>query len=226
MTETAGLPAKTRGPTSLTLKKLQSLIFEMDVDNKWDAVQAKDVPAEILEFVRTEVERRRPVDEIRCALRIASPNATSWRKIVSAFQQGARASGGVSVAALIHKHWEIGGKLEELITDAIENGMPAFNDKGQIICDQEGRALRVLGITKELSQAIDAFGRNNERYVALALKAGLMKDTTAGKSGASGGGTTVLVQNLIPMPSAEDIRAREIEVEAKAKAIQHELPKT
>lgn len=209
-----------RGPTQYQehVKKLRALVFQMEADDLWETMQAKDVPPEILDFVREQVNLRRHADDIRLALKISSPNAAPWRKIMSAFQHGNRVGISVSVASMIQKHWEIGEKLETMIVDAAENGTPAVDENGRFLIDSKGEPVRVTGPNKDLAQFIDVWGRNNERYVSLAIKAGLMKDITQQKSGGHGA-TTIQVTTHVSLPSVQEIEAKREQMKARANAI-------
>jgi hypothetical protein len=200
------------------LRELRKKVFELEEKGLWETIQAKDVPPEIVDFVRTQVMKRQHADDIRMALQITSPNAAPWRKIMAAFKHGNQVGVGASVAGMIHKHWEIGQKLEAMIADACDNGTPAVDENGRFLIDGKGEPVRVTGPNKDLAQFIDVWGRNNERYVALAVKAGLMKDPAQQLAGGKVP-TTIQVTTNVVLPTEAEIQAKQAEMKARAQAI-------
>lgn len=181
----------------------RSIVHEFTHTSAWDQMQAKDVPAEILNFVAQRQEEGIDLPEIRRELGIARSTDRSWRKINAAIMQGQRIDRPMLLQHIAYKWAKMSKKVEKLIDDAILNGVQVPTADGVVT---------VKGASKELAGIIDTWLRGQATFVKIGKDLGAFVDTE-GKGGGNAG-VTIVVQNNVRLASREKIeehRAQEKE---------------
>lgn len=194
--------------------EVKEVITRMNEDQLWDSTNARDLDPRLIDHVCEQIESGVSPGEIARNLNLpGGKNSRQWKKIAAYFRQGFRADAEAYLMQQTHKHYKNLDRLREVFEDALENGVPIVIPATK---ETSTEVIRVKGATKELAGFAKAYGE------AVSLPVKLWKDFGAigEKKDVGMGGTTIVVQNNIPMPSVEEIMAHQDEMEARAKAIE------
>lgn len=191
--------------------EVKAVIHHMDETQIWDSVQARDLDPKITDFVAEELKAGFSAPEIARRLGI-SVLSRQWKKIQAYFRQGFRADAEAYLYQQTHKYYKSLDQARDVLEEAFEHGTP------HVTADKEGNVTvtHVKGATKELAGFIKAYGE------AIALPVKLWKEYGAIGENAkqlTPGGVTILVQNNIPMPSVEEIRAHQEKMKERVQVI-------
>lgn len=192
--------------------RARRMVLTLEADRLWDQMSAKDVPQEIVGYVSEMIRDKKTPEEIRSALGIASANDAAWKKIVSAFSAGHRINAPVLVSQMLERHLWMSKQLEDQIIEALENGVEVVvgNPKDGY------ERIKKKGPDVSLTATVTAWSKLQESFIKMATQAGLMRDPLAAKSGPQG--TTIVVQSNIRMPTADEIRAHQEQVQKRLQA--------
>lgn len=209
---------KSKGGRPVTdLELCREVIHRMDQDAAWDQIQAKDVDPKVMDYVREELSRGVEAGNIAKALGFWHGTADRrWKKIQACIRMGFRADAEAYLYMQSRKLFQVAEKAREVLDDAFEEGVPVVVEikvKGSTVGHE---VMHVKGATKELAGFLKAYTE------AIATPVRLWKEYGAIGEKKDAGSTqpTIIVQNNIPMPSAEAILKHTQEMEAKAKAIE------
>jgi hypothetical protein len=183
----------------LRRETVHAMVKRHDDEALWDAIQARDIPTEISDYVVEQLKNGFDYHQIRRQIGIRSATDKSWKKIMAGIRQGFRVDG---TAFLVHKATEmesISKKLKEQIIHAFEHGIE--------VLDKNGETKMIKGPSKELSMAVDAYNRLQQGFVKLGKDLGAFIDNDGGKGGS--GGVTIVVKTSVPMPSQTEIDAHQ-----------------
>lgn len=182
--------AKLREEVSLLVKRY-------DDEQIWDNLQSRDLPAEMIDFVISELERGKDYTQIRMGLGILRSTDKSWKKIMGALKQGFRIDGPAHLMQIAFEYRNISGKMRAQIMDAF--------DKGVAIPTKDGFEI-IKGPTKELAMMIDSYNRLNQGFIKNAKDLGAYVEQD-GKGGGGSGGVTIQVFSNVALPSLKDVEA-------------------
>lgn len=214
MTETK---KKSTGRPKEDLEMCRDVIHRMDETAAWDQIQAKDVDPKIMDYVREELARGVEAGQIAKALGFWHGTADRrWKKIQACIRMGFRADAEAYLYLQSRRLFQTIEKARGILDEAFINGVPVvveIKEKGSTVDHQ---IMYVKGATKELAGFMKAYTE------AIALPTKLWKEYGAIGEKKDAGSTqpTIVVQNLIPMPSAEAILKNQEEMQAKSKAIE------
>lgn len=185
------------------------IVKRFDKESVWDAVQSRDLPPQLIDYVVERLEKGVDHAFIRKELGILRNTDKSWRKIMSALKQGVRIDGTAWLLQQARKYTAISEKLHEQIMKAFEDGVPVYNEAKE---EYE----RVFAPTKELSMTIDAYNRLQQGFAKLGKDLGAFVETESGKPA---GGVTIVVQNNVRLPDQKEIDANREKEMAKAQTL-------
>ena len=166
----------------------------------WDAMQARDVPAILTEFVHDRIKAGDTLAAIRTALGIQRATDRSWKKILASLKQGYRVDSTALFSMMMARNEGISKKLHEMIGEAMEHGMDVLTAKGNIV--------KIKSLTREITGAIDSLNRLQQGTVKVGQDLGVF-ETAAEKSTGSGGGAgvTIVIKSNVPRPSQAEADA-------------------
>ena len=169
----------------------KGLVSRLTEDRVWDSVRARDVPAEIINYVSKCLEDGMEAVQIRRTLGIKNSLDKSWSKIMSALRQGTRVDSALMFKRFILRNEAIANKLEKLIHDMLRESSEG---------EDSSNILKSYG--KEVSMAVDSMNRLQHSVVKMGKELGVF-----GEMGQSGGQSmTIVVNNNIPSPTQEAIK--------------------
>lgn len=177
---------------------MHALIRRYDDENTWDQIQARDVPAHVIDFVHEQLENGFEYTQVRRQLGIKRSTDKAWRKIMSALKQGFRIDGQAHLQQIAYEYRAISQKVRRQIDHAFQHGTP--------VVDKEGGVTMVKGPTRELAGMIDTYNRLNQGFIKNAKDLGAYVEQE-GKSGNSG--VTIVVQSAVQLPSIKDVKAHQ-----------------
>lgn len=194
-------PSVAKGPHPEIYERrhqLAQLVKRYDKEAVWDAVQARDLNPELVEYVCDRLNKGSPPDVIRRQLGILRATDKSWRKIMSAIKQGFRIDGTAHLMLISQEYRSMSEKLKDQIMSAFEHGIEVPTKEGTVT---------VKGPSKELSMTIDAYNRLNQGFIKNAKDLGAYVEQDQKSGGNSG--VTIVVQTNVPLPSAKDVQAHQ-----------------
>lgn len=189
-------------------EEVHTLIRRFDDEQIWDQIQAKDIPAHVIDFVMSRLEDGADYTQVRRQLGIARSTDKSWRKIMSALKQGFRVDGQAHLQQIAFEYRSMSQKMRKQINEAFEYGVPMM--------DKEGNVHMVQGPTKELAGMIDAYNRLNQGFIKNAKDLGAYVEQEQGKGSS---GVTIVVQSAVQLPSIKDVQAHQEKEREKNKLL-------
>lgn len=178
--------------------ELQGIIKKHDDQALWDAIQAKDVPAEITEYVMERLEKHVDSKQIRKDLGIPRATDKAWRKIMASIRQGFRVDATTYGMQILNRNERLSAKIRELVDKAMNEGIESL--------DKNGNIKMLQGLQKEILMATDALNRLDQGTVKVMKELGIIQDAGAEKSA---GGVTIVVNSNIPLATPEEVRAKQ-----------------
>lgn len=178
--------------------KAREIVQRYNAERLWDNLKARDVPAEVLEFAKDQLEAGFGIQAVRRQLGIKSALDKSWVKIASALRGGTRVDASAFFLRMQTRCETVAQKLYEFVDQALT--------------DPEKMAV----IGKEVTMACDAMNRMQQGMVKVGRELGVFE--TQGEGGKSGG-TTIIVQSNVNLPSQSQIDSRRKDIEAKGREI-------
>lgn len=179
----------------------------------WDHVLARDLDPKIIEYVAKRLNAGKTPGDICGELGLnghGGKNSKHWKKIAAYFRQGFRADAEAYLFQQTHKFYKVLEKAKDTLEDAFENGTPHFDS-------ETSQVIRIKGATKELGSFLESYSK------AIMLAPKLWKEFGAigeRKDHIPGQGTTIVVENLIPMPTVEQILTHQEQMKSRAAAIE------
>lgn len=188
-----------------------SKVVELDAARKWDDLQSKDLPAELVTYVAERLSEV-PLDTIRKELGIASASDVRWRKIMMAIKGGIRIDATGIFLKWLRRNDQLGTKVGELV-DRVLDGQSVPN--------------------KTIIGALDTMANLQLTTIKMGKELGIFMDATQQQANQSQGNgqVTIIVQSNVQTPSREAIeihQAKEKEKNQKvleAHAVNREDPK-
>lgn len=202
---------------STRAEEVRAIVYKLTEDSAWDHIQARDLDPKIIDFVAQRLSDGALPGDITKELGLSlqgGKNSRQWKKIAAYFRQGFRADAEAYLFQQTHKYYKMIEKAREVLEDAFENGVPI------VVTNPEAppEILYVKGATKELGSFLESYSK------AIMLPPKLWKEFGAigEKPGVVPGnqGLTIVVENNIPMPSVDQIKAHQAEMRARATAIE------
>lgn len=215
--ETRALPPNQKGKEfparTERLNEAKVVVSRLDADAAWDSIQSRDLPKELVDYVADRLQETEPHRICQELGITGGKNSKQWKKLAAYFRAGFRYDAEGYLFQQTQKFYSVIQRAREILDDAFENGTP------QIIVNQKTgdyEEIRVKGATKELTSFLHAYGE------AISTPIRLWKDFGAigEKSDISTKGVTIFVQNNIPMPTQEEIKAHQEEMQKKMQAIE------
>lgn len=204
--------------------EVRAIIAQMSDAGAWDHIQSRDLDPRIVDFVAEKLVAGLGPAEIVRMIGIRSTVSKEWKKIQAHFRMGFRADAEAYLMQQTHKFYKVIEKARLILDDAIENGVPVVvqhkDSTGQSL---EPQILRVKGATPELGSFLASYSKAIALPVKLWKEFGAIGERPDMKNH---NGVTIVVQNHIPLPTADAIREHQEELQAKMKAIEVKvLPK-
>lgn len=200
--------------------EVREVLQKMTEEQIWDTVQARDIDPIIIRYVEDQIQDGYSAGEICNLLSLPGGKAgRQWKKIAAHFRQGERANAEVYLYQQTHKLYKTIQKARDILEDAFENGTPeVVNHPSSKYHPASTEVVRVKGATKELATFLKAYSD------AIALPVKLWKDYGAigEEKHKSVAGVTIVVQNNIPFPSADEIKKHQEEIVSKATHVTNE----
>lgn len=211
---------KEKKALTLDLRKpARNIVTNLQADKLWDQIHAKDVPQELVAYVRYRlIEDRVDPEQVCRSLGLESTRGVEWKKIMSALNLGYRVNAAALGVRVIEDLQEMAQGLHGLAMDAINNGTPAIGNDGRLITDDNGNYVKIKGPTKEIASAVDAVGKAYERVAKIGKDLGLFRDPNNSKGGSQG--VTIVVQSSVQLATAEQIRAKHEAVKETKQALE------
>lgn len=189
--------------------EVRAIVLQLDENAAWDHLQARDLDPKLIDFVADLLTRGiQPGVIAQKHLGLSGKNDKRWKKIQAYFRQGFRADAEAYLFNQTQRYFKFIDRAEKVLEDAFENGTPHVT--------KEGEVLRVKGATPELAGFIDAYSKAIAHPVKLWKEYGAIGD----KKDVGQAGTTIVVNTMIQMPSADQIRSHQEEIRRKQEAIE------
>lgn len=181
--------------------EVNKIVTQLEENKAWDSMQAKDVPSEITEHVIGELERGSRPSVIRQALGISRQTDKKWQKILASIRQGTRVDSVAMFRRWMHRNENLSTTLFEMLQYAAENAK-AIGPEDEVTQEGREKIIRPTGnIGKDFATIVDSVNKLQMSTVKMGKDLGVFTDGTQG----SGSGTTIVIENKIPIPSQHEI---------------------
>lgn len=189
-------------------EEVRALVRRYDQELVWDEIQARDVPAEMIDYVTEALERGDSYDMVRRQLGIPRRTDKAWKKIMAALKQGFRIDGQALLQQIAYEYRSMSQKIRDQIDDAFENGVE--------VLDKDGCRHRLMGPQPQLAGMIDTYNRLNQGFIKNAKDLGAYVEQE-GKGKDSG--VTIVIQSAVQLPTIKDVKAEQERQREKNQAL-------
>jgi len=170
----------------------------------WDKIQLNQVPDEVLQFVTSQLEKGFTPTQIRRALGFKNRLNKGWVLIMRALRGSARADG-----ILLLRRWMT---RNEMLANRLEKYM------GKAMLDDKGKLKNNLGeIGKEVAAVVREINNLQLGITRAGKELGVFEEAQQAQGT---GGTTIVVNNNIPVPTEKEINQHNAKRIAKGDAIE------
>lgn len=185
-----------------------AVVKHMGDQGIWDQIKAKEVPAQIIDYVHEAIQAGFELHHVRKQLGIPRSTDKAWQKINAALLSGYRIDSGSLLVRVFSKNNRILAKIDEQILEAFNTGVP--------VKQRDGSYEIVKGPTKELADMIKARTVVEQSMIRIGKDLGAFVDRDSGRGNS---GVTIVVKSGVVLPTqtqVDEANKKTIEISSEA----------